>query len=96
MGEINHFFRKVVGCTLAVSLVFSSVSGNVSTKISAAEEDYFVGEELKFSSLPEEEVLSSSKAECTMDEWKGTDNNLNITAVNTMPDSSNLVPYADV
>ncbi|MCR5587674.1 MAG: DUF4981 domain-containing protein [Lachnospiraceae bacterium] len=96
MGEINHFFRKVVGCTLAVSLVFSGVSGNVSTKISAAEEDFFVGEELKFSSLPEEEVLSSSKAECTMDEWKGIDNNLNITAVNTMPDSSNLVPYADV
>ena len=46
--------------------------------------------------LGAEETVKVTREKCTGEEWKGTGNNLDITSVNTLPDSSNLIPYADI
>lgn len=45
---------------------------------------------------PDSTAAKITRKSLTGREWTGEDNNLDITSVNTLPDSSNLVPYADI
>ena len=56
----------------------------------------FCDDEFSYGTLPAEKVNPAKRTKCTGDEWKGTDDNLDITSVNTMKDSSNLISYQNV
>ena len=56
----------------------------------------FCDDEFSYGTLPAEKVNPVKRTKCTGDEWKGTDDNLDITSVNTLKDTSNLIPYHNV
>lgn len=65
-------------------------------KATAEQEDSFVSDAFTYEALPASVALKENREACSGKEWTGTDHNLDITSVNTMPDSSNLIPYADM
>lgn len=66
------------------------------TKATAGQEDSFVSDVFTYDTLPASVAVKNTRETCSGKEWTGTDHNLDITSVNTMPDSSNLIPYADM
>lgn len=96
----KKFIKKLVAGTVVFVMTVVAVTEGLSLgdRAEAAEnqEDAFVSDAFDYQELPESVAVKASREKCTGNEWKGTDNNLDITSVNTMPDSSNLVPYADV
>lgn len=97
MGKKKIFIKKTATWLIVFSLILVAALGNLNlTKITAAQESPFVSDAFTYSELPASSAVSVTREKCSGEEWKGTDNNLDITSVNTMPDSSNLIPYADM
>lgn len=82
--------------TMMLALISSALPGNYTMAKAEEQEKSFAGDAFSYDSLPDCDVVKINRKSCTGNEWKGTENNLDITSVNTMPDSSNSVPYADV
>lgn len=105
MGKIRTA-KKCMAFSLAVSMVFSSAGGYVGSgktasaasekKAAAKEGNSFVSDAFDYGTLPASSARELSREVCTGNEWKGTGNNLDITSVNTLPDSVNAIPYADM
>lgn len=57
--------------------------------------DSFTSDLFEYGDLPEAQAVTVDREACTGKEWKGADGNLDITSVNALPDSANLIPYAD-
>lgn len=70
--------------------------GMGAVKVTAVQEDSYASDAFSYETLPASDALKTTREACTGKEWTGTDHNLDITSVNTMPDSSNLIPYADM
>lgn len=89
-------YKKVVAECLAVALACSAFPVDVCQKAVAQEKVSVESVSLNYGALPTSTAAKVERQACTGKEWTGVDNNLDITSVNTMPDSSNLIPYADV
>lgn len=91
--------KIVVWILVLVLLVVQLPTGmNLEQYAKAVEnqKDAFVSDAFNYQKLPASDAMKVTREKCTGNEWKGTDDNLDITSVNTMPDSSNLIPYADM
>lgn len=97
MKRKRQMVRQIVVWTLLVALVSALLpEGRSYSNAVAKTEDPFSSSAFSYKALPEVETVKEIRNSCTGEEWKGTDQNLDITSVNTMPDSSNLIPYADM
>lgn len=100
--RMEIFMRKtiqkdVAAWLLTAAMVVTSLPcGSCLAEAADTAETGFTSSEFTYQELPKAETTKADRQKCTGDEWKGTDNNLDITSVNTMPDSSNLIPYADM
>lgn len=95
---LHKMKQRVMAGALAVAMVATMMPEGYSvTRTATAEtKNQFMDSEFSYGTLPEEEVTMPERTKCTGDEWKGTENNLDITSVNTLKDSSNLIPYHNV
>lgn len=97
MRKKQKFFRKATACATMLAMLLVTVPEGLSFASAEADQgDSFTSEAFNYGNLPASEAVEITREACTGNEWKGTDNNLDITSVNTMPDSSNLIPYADM
>lgn len=55
--------------------------------------DGFSSERFDYKELPASQPLEVERTACTGQEWTGTDHNIDIASVNTLPDSANVIPY---
>lgn len=85
--------RRWIAVSTAGAIALTSVFG-FGFKYSRAK-DSFISEKFEYAGLPESQALPTDREACTGEEWTGEGDNLDITSVNTMPDSSNLIPYAN-
>lgn len=89
--------QQIVVWTLLVALLSALLpEGRIYSNAVTTSEDPFSSSAFSYKALPELETVKTVRESCTGEEWKGTEQNLDITSVNTMPDSSNLIPYADM
>ena len=95
---LHKMKQRVMAGALAVAMVATMMPEGYSvTRTAAAEtKEQFMDSEFSYGAPPEDEVTLPERTKCTGDEWKGTENNLDITSVNTLKDSSNLIPYHNV
>lgn len=97
MERKKRFFGKITACAVILAMLSGSVpEGLCFVSVKASQGDSFASEAFTYGKLPASEAVENTRQQCTGAEWKGTGNNLDITSVNTMPDSSNLIPYADM
>lgn len=93
----RHIVRQIVVWTLLVALVSALLpESRIYSNAVTGSENPFSSSAFSYKALPELETVKTVRESCTGEEWKGTNQNLDITSVNTMPDSSNLIPYADM
>lgn len=89
--------KRVTAWTVLIALLSVMLPENMTpVQGETSEESSFTSSAFSYQSLPASTALKTTRTACTGDEWKGTENNLDVTSVNTMPDSSNLIPYADM
>ena len=83
---------------LAMAMIISAAPDvTVTAEMDAGKnEEAFIDTELTYGTLPVQTVSAVIREKCNGKEWTGTGNNLDITSVNTMEDSSNLIPYGTV
>lgn len=95
---LHKMKQRVMAGALAVAMVATMMPEGYSiTRTASAEtKGQFMDSEFSYGTLPEDEVTLPERTKCTGDEWKGTENNLDITSVNTLKDSSNLISYHNV
>lgn len=84
----------LLSSALSLSL-FSNPNNYLSAK-AQTKTNTFNSNSFSYNALPQLEASKTTRNLCTGNEWTGTGNNLDITSVNTLPDSSNLTPYADI
>ncbi len=93
--------KKAMGTILTLAMVTTSVLGVPGAdglweiKSSMANEN-FASMYFEYGELPALESQEVIRDVTTGKEWTGEEDNLDITSVNTLQDSSNLIPYADV
>ena len=97
---MKKIWGKRIGTgVLAISLMLSSLPTQLSIALphkAKAADTEFKSEAFDYGKLPDSTAAKITRKSLTGREWTGEDNNLDITSVNTLPDSSNLVPYADI
>lgn len=95
---LHKMKRKFLAGMLAAVMVVTAMPADHITKAAESKEteEHFMNSEFSYGTLPTEEVSLPEREKCTGNEWKGTGNNLDITSVNTLKDSSNLIPYDNV
>lgn len=84
----------LLSSALSLSL-FSNPNNYLSAK-AQTKTNTFNSNSFSYNALPQLEASKTTRKPCTGNEWTGTGNNLDITSANTLPDSSNLTPYADI
>lgn len=96
--DLRREKKCIVAGALIISMIFSSIPANCAAEgeMDVNGESFFGCTEFHYGAVPNERLLPVERESCTGEEWKGTGNNLDITSVNTLPDSSNLIPYSDV
>lgn len=98
----KQFMKRATAWTMVFAMPFTSLLSSVlpgnwnTAKLAAAKEDSFASDVFHYGEIPASTVTAVTRAKCSGAEWKGTGNNLDITSVNTLPDSSNLIPYENV
>lgn len=93
----RQFMKLATAWAMVLAMLSTMCPGNNNiVKPAAAEENSFASNAFSYGEIPESTTAAIVRTTCTGDEWKGTDNNLDITSVNTLPDSSNLIPYETV
>lgn len=96
------FMKMVTAWTMVFAMLFTTLLSSVlpgtlnTAKSVSAEESSFASDAFSYGEIPASAVTAVTRAKCSGDEWKGTGNNLDITSVNILPDSSNLIPYESV
>ena len=97
---MKKIWGKRIGTgVIAISLMLSSLPTQLSIALphkAKAADTEFKSEAFDYGKLPDSTAAKITRKSLTGREWTGEDNNLDITSVNTLPDSSNLVPYADI
>lgn len=90
--------RSMMAGAMALAMIVTAMPDMtiVNTAEAAETKATFDNNAFSYGVLPTKKVNPVERAECTGDEWKGTDGNLDITSVNAMKDSSNLTPYQNV
>lgn len=90
--------RLGVSALTAALLVSGLPMQQTAAKVTAAETKSAAlqNDDFTYGTLPTSTAAKVTRKACTGKEWTGTDGNLDVTSVNTMPDSSNLIPYANV
>lgn len=83
--------------SLSLATILSMCPQFGTVKMAAAEENSLASSvELTYGSLPNYQSVPLQRQVCSGEEWTGKNGALDITAVNTLPDSSNLIPYDTV
>ncbi len=97
MDKKSLLFKKAAACAMILAMLSVAVPERFCFAVAETEQDdTFSSAAFTYGNLPASEAVKITREKCTGNEWKGTDNNLDVTSVNTMPDSSNLIPYADM
>lgn len=97
MKRKKKIVRQITAWTLLLALSSALLPENVTViRAETVKTSDFTSSAFSYKSLPASTAVKADRTACTGDEWKGTGDNLDITSVNTMPDSSNLIPYADM
>lgn len=97
MDKKSLLFKKAAACAIILAMLSVAVPERFCFAVAETEQDdIFSSAAFTYGNLPASEAVKITREKCTGNEWKGTDNNLDVTSVNTMPDSSNLIPYADM
>lgn len=96
--RLHKMKRSMMAGAMALAMIVTAMPDMtiVNTAEAAETKATFDNNEFSYGVLPTKKVNPVERAECTGDEWKGTDGNLDITSVNAMKDSSNLTPYQNV
>lgn len=88
------------GSALMTGCSKKSTKDDIQATSSDAAKDELAGafdfEEFSYDGLESKQLIGVTREKLTGEEWKGTDNNLDITAVNTLSDSSNYIHYDTV
>lgn len=94
----NIFLKKANAILLTSALSISGLFCPYLPSSATAQEteNPFESSAFSYTALPQATTTTPVRKSCTGDEWKGTGSNLDITSVNTLPDSPNLTPYADI
>ena len=92
----ENFRRKLITWVIVIAMLSAAIPVNLCIRKVVGAESTFVSDAFEYGVLPTLSALKAKREKTTGDEWKGTDNNLDITSVNTMPDSSNLIPYENM
>ena len=96
--RLHKMKRSMMAGAMALAMIVTAMPDMTIVNAAEAAETKatFDNNEFSYGARPAKKVNPVERAECTGDEWKGTDGNLDITSVNAMKDSSNLTPYQNV
>lgn len=91
---MEHKKRKQICLALSAGALLATALSAVGLQYSSAK-DGFASDNFSYESLSASQSLEVEREVCTGQEWTGTENAINITTVNTLPDSANVIPYAN-
>ena len=95
---LHKMKQRIMAGIVAAAMVVTAVPSGIPARAdqTAQTGEMFMNEEFTYGTLPAAQTLPVQREKCTGEEWTGTDNNLDITSVNTRQDSSNRIPYENV
>lgn len=94
MRQMNYI-KKLTAGLLTAALITSALPGSCTAQAEEATNP-FTCTSFSYKSLPDTQTIVPDRQACTGKEWTGLDGTLDVTSVNTLHDSSNLTPYADI
>ncbi len=92
--KVKKLIRRTTAWILSLVFIIASMP-EISAPAEAAmpRENILADNAFDYGDIPMGTAADVAREKCSGKEWTGTGNNLDITSVNTLPDSSNLIPY---